>query len=133
MYIDSRTEILYYCTQLVQMCCTSVNTTHINWTHMHTDIAFYVYRFMYRYTVLLYTTCREGLCFCVHNFTLMYNLTLPTHTCGTHIMLGSVVLLYVYTVVQSVTPILILTNESTTNITGLIRVDQSQLPLIVTR
>ena len=78
-----------YCTQLVQMQCTSVYTTHIN--GKHTDIA---HRFVYRYTVHnLYTA--------VHSCTLPYNLRLPTHTCGAHTMLGSVVLLYVYTVVQS--------------------------------
>jgi hypothetical protein len=32
---------------------------------------------------------------------LMYTLTLLTHTCGAHTMLGSVVLLYIYTLVQS--------------------------------
>ena len=37
---------------------------------------------MYRYTVLLYKTCTDGLYFCVHNSTLLYNLTLPTNTCG---------------------------------------------------
>ena len=37
----------------------------------------------------------------VHSYTLPYNLTLPTQTCGAHTMLGSVVLLYIYTVVQS--------------------------------
>ena len=36
----------------------------------------------------------------VHNCTLLYNLTRPTQTCGAHIMLGSAVMLYVYTVVQ---------------------------------
>ena len=54
--------------------------------YTHTDIALYVYRFMYRYTVLLYTTSTDRLC---------------THTCGAHTVLGSVVLLYDYTVVQS--------------------------------
>jgi hypothetical protein len=41
-------------------------------------------------------------CTCVyrHNCTLLYNLTLPTNSCGTHTMIGSVVLLYVYIVVQ---------------------------------
>ena len=33
---------------------------------------------------------------------LQYNLTLPSHTRGAHTMLGSVVLLYVYTLVQFV-------------------------------
>ena len=69
--------------------------------HTHTDIAPYIYRYMYRYTVLLFTTCTDGLHFCLHNCTLLHNLILPTHTCGAHTMIGSVVLLYVYTVVQS--------------------------------
>ena len=33
----------------------------------HTDIALYIFRFMYRYTVLLYTTCKDELYFCEHN------------------------------------------------------------------
>ena len=37
---------------------------------------------MYRYTVPLYTTCKDGLYFCVHNCRLMYNLTL--HLWCTH-------------------------------------------------
>ena len=45
------------------------------------------YRFVYRYTVLMYTTCTDGLYFCLHNCTLLYNLTLNTHTCGAHTML----------------------------------------------
>ena len=36
IYIDSFADILYYPTQLVQMHCTSVYTTHINGTHKHT-------------------------------------------------------------------------------------------------
>jgi hypothetical protein len=36
IYIDSRTDILYYYTQLVLMKCTSVYTTHINGIHTHT-------------------------------------------------------------------------------------------------
>ena len=36
IYIDSLTDKLYYFTQLVQMNCTSVNTTHINRTQTHT-------------------------------------------------------------------------------------------------
>jgi hypothetical protein len=70
-------------------------TTHIKRTH--TDKAFYTYRFVYRYTVLLDTTCTGGLHFCVHICTLLHNLTLPTHTCCAPTMLGSActpVLLY---------------------------------------
>ena len=33
----------------------------------HTDIAHYIFIFMYRYTVLLYTTCKYELYFCEHN------------------------------------------------------------------
>ena len=86
IYIDSRTDILYYYTQLVLMNCTSVYTTHINGihTHTHTDIALYIYRFLYRYTVLLYTSCTDGLYLCVHNCTLLYDLTLPKHTLVVH-------------------------------------------------
>ena len=43
----------------------------------HTDIALYIYRFMYRYTVLLYTTCTDELYFCVHN---SYKRDTHTHT-----------------------------------------------------
>jgi hypothetical protein len=42
-----------------------------------TDISFYIYRFMYRYTVLLYTTCTDELYFCVHN---SYKRETHTHT-----------------------------------------------------
>jgi hypothetical protein len=35
--------------------------------------------------------------FCVRNFALLYNFTLPMHTCGANTMIGSVVMLYVYT------------------------------------
>ena len=42
-------------------------TIHINRTYTHTDIALYIYRFMYRYTVLLHTTCTDELYFWVHN------------------------------------------------------------------
>ena len=39
IYIDSHTDILYYCTQLVQMNCTSVNTTHVHCTlYMYTAV-----------------------------------------------------------------------------------------------
>jgi hypothetical protein len=84
VYIDSRTDKLYYYTQLVLMNCTSVYTTHINGIHTHTDIALYIYRFLYRYTVLLCTSCTDELYFCVNNYTLMYNLTLPKHTLVVH-------------------------------------------------
>ena len=50
---------------------------------------------MYRYS------CADEMYLCVHNCARLYNCTLPTHTCGAHTMLGSVVLLYVYTGVQS--------------------------------
>ena len=34
---------------------------------MLTDIAHYIFRFMFRCTVLLYTTCKDELYFCEHN------------------------------------------------------------------
>ena len=63
--------------------------------HTLRDTALYIYRFMNRYTVLLYKTCTDemyfyvhnsykqdthvdiadGLYFCVHNCTLLYKLT----------------------------------------------------------
>ena len=70
-----------------------------NRTHKHRDITIYI--FMYRYTILLYTTCTDGRYFCVHSCTLLNNLRLTTYTCGAHTKLGSVVLLYNHTVVQS--------------------------------
>jgi hypothetical protein len=36
LYIDSRTDKLYYYTHLVLMNCTSVYTTYINGTHTQT-------------------------------------------------------------------------------------------------
>ena len=56
---------------------------------------------LYIFTLILYTACTDGLYFCVHSCTLLYNLTIPTYTYGSLTMLGSVVLLYVYTLVQS--------------------------------
>jgi hypothetical protein len=46
----------------------------------------------------------SGLCTPVRHFvwpSFLYNLTLPTHTHGAHTVLGSVVLLYIYTLVKS--------------------------------
>ena len=51
----------------------------------------------------LCTPVRHFVAFCCTHFdwpSLLYNLTLPTHTCGAHTLLGSVVLLYINTVVQ---------------------------------
>ena len=67
--------------------------SHFSFSLHHSCGAIYIghctiYIFIYRYSVLLYTTCTDGLYFCVHNCTLLYNLTLP----GAHSMLGSVVL-----------------------------------------
>ena len=68
---------------------------------------------MYRYTVLLFTTCTDELYLCVHNLYKRNTHTLThtdtafyiyldsctyIHTRGAHTMLGSVELLYVYTV-----------------------------------
>ena len=41
------------------------------------------------YTALLYTTSGDGLHFCVHNCTLLYKLTLPTHTCLCTLVISS--------------------------------------------
>ena len=46
-------------------------------TQTHTDISLYIYRFMYRYSELLYKTCTDGLYFCVHN---SYKWDTQTHT-----------------------------------------------------
>ena len=70
IYIDYCRLLL--CTQLILM------------GHTHTDIALYIYRFMQRYTVLLYTSCTDGLYLCVHNCTLLCILTLPKHTIMVH-------------------------------------------------
>jgi hypothetical protein len=73
MYIESCTYILdTTCTDVVYFC---VHNSYKQDTHTHTDTD--VYRFMYRYTVLLYTQLQQ----------MDY--------------LPSLVLLYVYTVVQS--------------------------------
>ena len=53
---------------------------------------------MYRYTLLLYCTQLVQMD-CISVYTYVH--CLPTHTCGAHTVLGSVVLLYVYTVVQA--------------------------------
>ena len=79
---------------------TSMYKTHIKGTQTHIDIALYICRFMNRYTVLLYTSFTYGLYFLLYYCRLVYNLRPPKHTCGEHTMLGSVVLLYVNTVVQ---------------------------------
>jgi hypothetical protein len=50
----------------------------------HTDIALYIYRFMYKYAEQLYTSFTDGLCLCGHNCTLLYNLTLSKHTLAVH-------------------------------------------------
>ena len=42
-----------------------------------TDISVYIYRLLYRYTVLLYKTCTDELYFCVHN---SYKRDTHTHT-----------------------------------------------------
>ena len=79
IFIDSFTDILYYYTQFDELyfCVHSLYKwdTH---THIHKDIALYIYRFMNRYTVLLYTSCTDWLYFCLHD-TLLYTLTLTKH------------------------------------------------------
>ena len=93
----------------------------------HTDIAHYIFRFMYRYTVLLYTTCKFELYFCEHNShkksthkhtdITLYTPPVPhfvltsahtflgtviLKTLGIHTLLGSIVQLYSHIVIQSV-------------------------------
>jgi hypothetical protein len=60
------------------MKCTSVCTTHINGIHKqtHRHCTLYIYRYMYRYSMLLYL--------CLHNFTLFYDLTIPKRTLLVH-------------------------------------------------
>jgi hypothetical protein len=62
----------------------TVHNSYKRDTHAHTDIALYIHRFLYRYIVLVYTSCTDGLYLCVHNCTLLYNLTLPKHTIVVH-------------------------------------------------
>ena len=96
----------------VQIHCTSVYPTHINGTH--TDIALYIniYRFMYRYTVPLYTTCTDRLYFCVRNCKLLYNLMLPIHACGEHTWIScTAVCLYCSPVSVHMYCKLVLTND----------------------
>ena len=52
----------------------TISSTPPQHTNTHMDIDLYIYRFIYRYTVLLYTTCKDELYFCPHN---SYN---RTHT-----------------------------------------------------
>ena len=78
LYKDSRTDILYYYAKLLMMNCTSVYTTHINGIHTRTlhFIYIYVYRFLYRYIILLYRSCTDGLYFCVHWCTTWHNINI---------------------------------------------------------
>jgi hypothetical protein len=91
---------LHHCTNTHLQHC--VHNSYKRDTHTHTDIALYIYRFLYRYTVLLYTSTTE------------------TYTCGAHTMLGSVILLYI---INKFVP----TNESPSKITLMNRFDQSQI------
>ena len=77
---------------------------------------------MYRYTVTLYTTCTDEQYFCLQNCTMLYNLTLPTHTCVAHTILGSVVRVYCSPVSVHLYCKLVLTNESPSKITFMNRV-----------
>jgi hypothetical protein len=116
------------------MNCTSENTTHLKGTHTLTDISLYLYRFVYIYTVLLYTTCTDGLYFCVHKCQLLYKLT-PTYThlwCTHYAWIScTTVRLYSSPVCVRLYCNLVLTNESSSNITFMNRVDQSQLRFLV--
>ena len=63
-------------------------------------LTLYIFKFIHKFTVLLYTTCTDGLQsnFCEHKCTLLYKVMLLKHTAGAQTVLGSVVLLYVYTI-----------------------------------
>jgi hypothetical protein len=116
------------------MNCTSENTTHLKGTHTLTDIALYLNRFVYIYTVLLYTTCTDGLYFSVHKCKLPYKLTPTcTHLWCTHYAWISctTVRLYSSPVCIGLYCNLVLTNESSSNITFMNSVDQSQLRFLV--
>ena len=97
-------KILYFCTQLVHMNYTTVNTTHLKRTHTHMETALYIYLnsftdLLYYCTQLVQMDCTSN--FCEHNCTLLYKLMLPANTAGAHTVLWTVVLLYVFTVDQS--------------------------------
>ena len=79
IYINSCRDILYYCTQLVHLDCILLCAQHIQTLHTytHTDIALYINRFIYSYTVLPYTTSTDGLYCCT---TCHYLHTLVVHT-----------------------------------------------------
>ena len=76
-----RYTVLLYTTLLMN--CTYVYTTLISGTHTRT-LHSIIYRFMYQYAEQLYTSFTDGLCLCVHNCTLLYNLTLSKHTLVVH-------------------------------------------------
>ena len=73
-----------------------------------TDIALYIFRFMYRYTVLLHTTCKDELYFCEHN-----SYKQDTHT---DIALYIFRFMYRYTVLLYTTCKLNCTSVNTTHI-----------------
>ena len=78
IYIDSCTTIHNFTDELYLCLHNSYKRD------THTDIALYIYRFMYKYAEQLYTSFTDGLCLCVHNCTLLYNLTLSKHTLVVH-------------------------------------------------
>ena len=61
-----------------------------------TDISVYIYRLLYRYTVLLYKTCTDELYFCLHN---SYKRDTHTHT-------HTDIALYIYRFMQRYTVLL---------------------------
>ena len=116
------------------MNCTSENTTHFKGTHTLTDIKLYIYRFVYIYTELLYTTCTYGLYVCVRNCTLLYKLTPTyTHLWCTHFAWISCTTVHLYSILVCVRLYcnLVLTNDSSSKITLMNRVDQSQHRFLV--
>ena len=79
--------------------------THVNRTYSRT-YWFNIYRFTYRYTVLLYTTCTDELFVCVHN---SYKRDTHTHT-HTHTNTHTRTLHFIY--IDSCTDILYYCTQS---------------------
>ena len=79
------------------------DNSYKQWTHKHTTIALYIYidsctDILYYSTQIVHIMDCILLCTHVHSTGQLFT---TTHICGAHTMLGSVVLLYIYSVVQS--------------------------------